>query len=78
MKKTLDLFGSFFDPQDSRLDKLGDPPGPVGGGGGLGGIPLVAGAYSARRAQEQCRRPASGRGADVQGIGGTALVRVER
>lgn len=25
MKKTLDLFGSFFDPQDSRLDKLGDP-----------------------------------------------------
>ena len=25
MKKTQDLFGSFFDPQDSRLDKLGDP-----------------------------------------------------
>ena len=25
MKKTLDLFGSFFDPQDTRLDKLGDP-----------------------------------------------------
>ena len=25
MKKTLDLFGSFFAPQDTRLDKLGDP-----------------------------------------------------
>ena len=75
--KTQDLFGSFFDPQDKRLAKLGDPLLRLAETVDWEQFRPLVGAGQAIGAQEQCGGAAAGCGADVQGVGDTGFVRIE-